>query len=284
MVTPPSGEMEGAVVFVSLPGVPHEMKGLMEKSVIPKLKKKFSLPAIVHKTLLTAGQGESAIADILVKFEKHLPNHIKLAYLPAYGMVRLRLTANGKDKNELEAKVDTHFKKLKKLVKKWLVSDEDILIADALGKILDEKKKFIASAESCTGGYIAHLLTSRSGASRSFKGSVVSYSNQSKENVLGVKHFTIAKHGAVSEETVTEMVQGVLDVMKVDYAVATSGIMGPDGGTKMKPVGTVWIAVANNKTVYAKKFFFRFDRRRNIELTAHTALNMLRLFVLEQEG
>lgn len=276
-------EKEG-VVYISLPGVPHEMTGLVTDEVIPRLLKQFQLPAILHRTALTIGQGESFLADLLTDFEASLPTHIKLAYLPNYRAVKLRLTAKGENRDALEKEVDIYFHRLQKLVKEWLVADEDITIVDVIGKLLDDKKKFLATAESCTGGHIAHLITTRAGASGSFKGGVVTYANDIKENILEVKHATLAKWGAVSEETVTEMVTGVLELMNADYALATSGVMGPEGGTKEKPVGTVWMAVANRKRVVTQKYFAHMDRKRNIEMTALMALNMLRKFILEEEG
>jgi nicotinamide-nucleotide amidase len=169
-------------------------------------------------------------------------------------------------------------------LKEWVVADEDITLQEVVAKLLDKHKLFVGTAESCTGGYLAHLFTARPGSSSSFKGSIVSYANEAKENVLGVQHSTIVTKGAVSEETVSEMLTGIINTMNIDYAIATSGIMGPDGGTKEKPVGTVWIGVANRKHKKISKHFFRFDRRRNIELTANTALNILRRFILEEEG
>lgn len=271
------------VVYVSLPGVPHEMQGLIEKKVISKLEDKFTLPAIIHKTLLTANVGESVIADALSEFEDTLPAHIKLAYLPSYGMVKLRLTGKGEDKIEITGEVEDFFEELKTEVSEWLVADEDITMEEVISKLLTERKKFVGTAESCTGGYIAHLLTKRPGSSGTYKGGIVSYANDVKENALGVQHYTLAKYGAVSEETISEMVTGVIDSLKVDYAVATSGILGPDGGTNEKPVGTVWIAVTNGQKITAKKHFVRFDRTRNIEMTARIALTMLRQFILEEE-
>jgi nicotinamide-nucleotide amidase len=173
---------------------------------------------------------------------------------------------------------------MKTLVKEWIVADEDVTLQEVVAKLLDKYHLFVGTAESCTGGYLAHLFTSRPGSSSSFKGSVVSYANEAKENVLGVQHSTLVTKGAVSEETVMEMLTGIINTLNVDYAIATSGIMGPDGGTNEKPVGTVWIGVANKKKMKTSQHFFRFDRRRNIELTANTALNMLRKFVLEEEG
>ena len=269
------------VIYISLPGVPHEMKGLIELSVIPKLKSSFDLPAIVHKTLITAGKGESEIAELITDFESNLPQYIKLAYLPSYGMVRLRLTGKSNNKETLDTELSALFDNLKQLVKEWMVADEDISIEQAVSKQLKKLGKTLATAESCTGGYISHVITSHSGSSQFFQGTVVSYSNDVKINVLGVQPSTLEKYGAVSEQTVVEMAKGALNVLKTDYVIATSGIMGPDGGSPDKPVGTVWIAVANKKSVKANKFSFRFDRKRNIALTSNAALNMLRKFILE---
>lgn len=273
------------VFYVSLPGVPHEMRGLMTSSVVPKIKEFFSPPVVVHRTLLTAGIGESFLADTIQNFENALPPFIKLAYLPAYGMVRLRLTGRSSNKEEAEKEVDKNFQQLKTLVEDWLVADEDISIQQAVVNLLKLKGKTVATAESCTGGAIAQFITAIAGASAVYNGSVVSYANDVKQNVLGVKADTLKQHGAVSEQTVTQMATAVCSLMKTNYAVATSGIMGPDGGSEEKPVGTVWIAVSHiSGKVKAQKFNFRFDRSRNIELTTHTAFNMLRLFILEHEA
>jgi nicotinamide-nucleotide amidase len=271
------------VIYISLPGVPHEMKGLMEQQVIPRLLQKLELPAVQHRTLLTAGQGESVIADTLNSFEAALPTHIKLAYLPAYGMVRLRLTGHANDASSLNAELDTYFSQLKSLVNEWMVADQDITIAEAVNQLLKTKGKSMGTAESCTGGYIAHLITSIAGSSSIYNGSIVSYANSAKQNLLGVEAATLQQFGAVSEETVKQMVQGAIQALETDYAIATSGIMGPDGGSPEKPVGTVWIAVASKNRTKTIKLHFRFDRQRNIQLTAHTALNLLRLFILEEE-
>jgi PncC family amidohydrolase len=281
---PPSeGFGEARPVFISLPGVPHEMKGLMIDEVIPRLLKEFKLPAIVHRTAFTAGQGESMIAELLKDFEPSLPSHIKLAYLPNYGMVKLRLTSQGNNKEEVEKELAPYFEQLQVLVKDFLVSNEDEGLETVIGKILKAKGKTMATAESCTGGYIAHLITSVPGSSEYYKGTVVSYANEVKENVLGVKHETLETFGAVSEETVKEMLKGVIETLNVDYALATSGIMGPDGGTEEKPVGTVWIAAGNKEKVETLKLNLRFDRQRNIIITAGNALNFLRKFILKNE-
>jgi nicotinamide-nucleotide amidase len=267
-------------IFVSMPGVPHEMKGLMINEVLPRIPKYFKLPVIIHRTAFTMGTGESMIAENIKDFETGLPEHIRLAYLPGYGMVKLRLTAKGDDKEKLEKELDEKFAELKELVSEWLVSDEDENLAMVVQKILKEKNKTIGTAESCTGGYIAHLITSNSGSSVGFKGSIVSYANVVKERVLGVTDKTLRSVGAVSEETVIQMVKGAIEKLQVDFVVATSGIMGPDGGSEEKPVGTVWIAAGNKDKIETAKLAFRFDRARNIEMTAHAALNFLRKFIL----
>ena len=267
-------------IYISVPGVPHEMKGLMTSEVIPRLLNTFVLPAIIHKTAFTAGQGESYIAERLISFEASLPPHIKLAYLPNYGMVKLRLTSKGTDKDSLDAELQPYFDQLQMLVKEWLVTDSDEGLEIVIGRILKSKQKTVGTAESCTGGYIAHLITSIAGSSAYYKGSIISYANDVKENLLNVNHDTLVNHGAVSQETVTEMVKGAIEELHVDYAVAVSGIMGPDGGSEEKPVGTVWIAAGNIEKTETLKLNLRFDRQRNIAITAMNALNFLRRFVL----
>ena len=266
-------------VFVSMPGVPHEMKGMMTNYVIPKLQGHFTFPFIDHRTLLTAGIGESFIAEKIIEWERVLPSNLKLAYLPNYGMVRLRITGSDTDSGRLQAVLDAQFGQLKLLVKEWMITDEDMPIPQVVGKLLKEKNATLSTAESCTGGYIAHLITSVAGSSEYFKGSVISYANEVKEQVLGVSHEALVSKGAVSEETVRQMVQGAMSVLKTDYAVATSGIMGPDGGSEEKPVGTVWIAAASSGQTIAECFHFRYDRSRNIEMAAIYALNMVRKLI-----
>ena len=279
---PASPNGEEKVIFVSMPGVPHEMKGMMEDYVIPQLSKQFKLPSIVHRTLLTAGVGESFLAELIQDFETALPPHIKLAYLPNYGMVRLRLSTSGFNKAAIEKEIETEFEKLQILVAAYLVTNEDEPLEKVVGKMLLAKNKTMCTAESCTGGYIAHLITSIAGSSVFYDGSVVSYSYGAKEDLLGVNHQTLLNKGAVSEEVVTEMAKGALQNIRSNYVIAVSGIMGPGGGMPEKPVGTAWIAVGNAEKIVAKKVFFRFDRARNIQLTASTALNLLRKFILEQ--
>jgi nicotinamide-nucleotide amidase len=273
-------EKEGKI-FVSMPGVPHEMKGMMEDDVIASLKARFTLPHIAYRTLLTAGIGESYLAELIKDFEAALPAHIRMAYLPNYGMVRLRLSTSGIDTAIVEKEVQAQFDTLQSLVKDYLVTNEDEPIEAVIGKLLKAKGKTVSTAESCTGGYIAHLFTAMPGSSAFYDGSVVSYSDKVKEALLFVGHDTLQDHGAVSEEVVKQMILGALQTIKTDYTIAVSGIMGPDGGTTDKPVGTVWIAVGNAQRTITKKLYFRFDRMRNIQLTAVNALNMLRQFIIE---
>ena len=275
-------EKDGKII-VSMPGVPHEMKGMMTDYVIPALQQHFTFPFIDHRTLLTAGIGESFIAEKIQDWETALPANLKLAYLPNYGMVRLRITGSDVNSERLQQQLNEQFATLKAYVKEWLVVDEDLPLAKVVGNLLKEKGATVSTAESCTGGYIAHLITSFAGSSDYFKGSVVSYANEAKENVLHVKHDTLITDGAVSEATVKQMVEGVMAAMDTDYAVASSGIMGPGGGSPDKPVGTVWIAAGDRNNIMAEKFHFRFDRERNIEMAAIYALNMLRKCILGQQ-
>ena len=270
-------------IFVSMPGVPHEMKGMMETDVIPALTKRFQLPHIAHRTLMTFGIGESMIADMIKDFEEALPGNIKLAYLPNYGMVRLRLTSSGENKMEIEKEVDEKFIQLQKLVAAYIVTNEDEKMEAVLGKLLSQKKKTMCTAESCTGGFIAHLITSIPGSSVFYDGSIISYSYKAKEDLLQVNEKTLLEKGAVSEEVVIEMAKGALQNIGSDYAIAVSGIMGPDGGMPDKPVGTVWMATGNRNNIITQKLHFRFERQLNIQLTAVNALNLLRRFILENE-
>jgi nicotinamide-nucleotide amidase len=267
-------------IYVSMPGVPYEMQGIIEESVIPLIKEKFELPAIIHHTILTAGIGESALAEIIQDFEKSLPKEIKLAYLPSYGMVRLRLSTIVSDQEKQGKNIDVYFEQLKILTKDYLVTDVDDALPVVIGKLLKSKNKTVSTAESCTGGYIAHLITTIPGSSKYYDGSIVSYSNNIKETLLGVKENTLNTYGAVSEETAIEMLKGLLSKLNTDYGVAVSGIMGPDGGTVDKPVGTVWMAVGNKENYQTQRISLRFKRERNIEVTAMMALNFLRKFIV----
>lgn len=267
-------EHEGNVI-VSMPGVPFEMMYLMEEEILPRLGKSFKLPYIFHKTILTASIGESFLAAEIAGIEDCLPAHIKLAYLPRLGQVRLRLSGSGTDKLALQQDVEHYARQIADKVKRYVVVEEDIAMEKALLNIMEERKLTLSTAESCTGGYIAHLITQHPGCSAVYTGGAVVYSNQLKESVLGVAHETLEKFGAVSEETVKEMAHGAMVRFKTDYAVAVTGIAGPDGGTPGKPVGTVWIAVASPKGVTAKPFTFGNKRAQNIERSAIAALSMI---------
>lgn len=267
--------------IIAMPGVPHEMKWIMLNHVLPNIPEWFNTGYIVHKTLLTAGIGESFLAEKIKDIEESLPEYIKLAYLPNYGMVRLRLSAWGSDKIALEKDLDNYFNQLKTKASLYLVTDQDETMEQVIGRLLTSRNQTLATAESCTGGYIAHLLSKHAGSSVFFKGSIVAYANIIKEELLDVPHETLITVGAVSKETVTQMVQEVRVKMKTDYAIAVSGIMGPGGATAEKPVGMVWIAVASKENTIVKEFHFRFDRERNIGLTAINALNLLRQMIVD---
>jgi len=274
-------EKEGKI-YISLPGVPHEMKWIMQNHVIPLIPTKFSTGFIEHKTLLTFGIGESFLAEKIASTEAELPAHIKLAYLPNSGMVRLRLSAFGFNQEELLASLSTHFEALKLAVGEYLVKDQDIPMETIVANLLKEQKATLSTAESCTGGYIAHLLTTSPGASKYFTGSVVCYDNRIKTSLLQVPERVLLTEGAVSETTVKQMATAILNLMNTDYSIAVSGIMGPDGGTPEKAVGLVWIAVASKTAIHAKAFNLRYDRSRNIIMTATNALNMLRMLIVDK--
>ncbi|MEO6820585.1 MAG: CinA family nicotinamide mononucleotide deamidase-related protein [Ginsengibacter sp.] len=268
-------------IIISMPGVPYEMQGMMDQ-VLPYLEKEFRTPFIFHKTVLTTGIGESAIAELLVTFERRLPAGIRLAYLPNHGMVRLRLSASGFDKIQTKRMIEDQFEQMKKQVKDYIVTDEDETIEVVLGNLLLKNNKTIATAESCTGGAIAALLTSVPGSSRYFEGSVVSYSYKVKESLLGVLPETLLSFGAVSEQTALEMLDGVLNKINSDFAIAVSGILGPDGGTPDKPVGTVWVAVGSKGRQKTQLFHLRFNRKKNTEVITNAAINLMRVFMLEE--
>ncbi len=267
-------------LLVCMPGVPFEMKQMMEEDVIPLLKKKFELAAIIHRTLLCIGIGESFLADFISDFENKLPAHIKLAYLPSFGMIRLRLTGMGTEEKVLEKEINNLFSALKEKVAPYLVTAKDESMAEVMAALLLKNNFTISTAESCTGGYLAHLLTEKAGASAYFEGSVVTYSYDAKEKILNVPHGMLIKEGAVSEPVVIEMAQRVREKFNTDYSIAVSGIMGPGGATPDKPIGTVWVAVAQKNRVDTKCFHFNLNRANNIHSTAIQALNLLRQFIL----
>ncbi|MBU1011622.1 MAG: competence/damage-inducible protein A [Bacteroidetes bacterium] len=265
------------LIIVSISGVPFEMKTLVSDEIIPRLLKKFNPGIILNKTVLTVGIGESALAEIIQNWEKSLPPHFKLAYLPQPGIVRLRLTTRGTDRSKLQIELDEQTRALQKLISELIFGYDDDTIEQIVVESLLQKQKTISIAESCTGGYVSHLITSISGSSGCFMGSVVAYDNRIKEKMLGVSAETLTKYGAVSEEVVIEMASGIQSSLNTDYAISVSGIAGPDGGTEDKPVGTTWIAITTpDKKVIAKKYLFGEHRGRNIRKAAITALNMIR--------
>lgn len=263
-------------VIVSMPGVPFEMKPMLENEVIPRVKTKFKTSVILHKTIMTQGVGESFLASKIEDWENSLPQNIKLAYLPQPGIVRLRLSATGEDQAKCEKTIADLVEKLKILIGDVIFGYDNILLEEAVGESLKLHQKTVATAESCTGGYIAHLLTSIVGSSAYYKGSVVAYANEIKATVLDVSQQALESEGAVSETVVKQMAMGALQKFGTDFAVATSGIAGPDGGTDEKPVGTTWIAIAGPNGVLAERHHFGEHRGRNIRRTALTALFMLK--------
>lgn len=276
-------------VFVSLPGVPFEMEYLMTAEVLPRLSERFPGRPIAHRTLRTAGEGESNIAKRIEVFEDSLPENVKLAYLPSLGQVRLRLTGRWETdpvppdaEVRLGALLDAKAAELLAIIPDLVYGYDEETLEQVLGRLLRERGLQFATAESCTGGYVAHLITSVPGASDYFPGSIVSYANSIKEKQLGVRPETLARFGAVSDETVREMAAGALTALGADVALAISGIAGPDGGTPDKPVGTVWMAVGDRNRIVSEKHVFGRDRTKNIQLAGVYALNLVRKFLLGQ--
>ena len=263
-------------VFVSMPGVPYEMKRMMTDTVLPQLRAYFKTPEIIHKVIQTTGIPESILADKLEAWETSLPEHIKLAYLPHLGGVRLRLTGQGKEAAQLEEDLTKEVGKLSKLIPNYIFAYGEVPLEEAIGRMLKERNLTIATAESCTGGFLAHKITSIGGSSAYYQGSVIAYHNEVKVRELHVKPETLQQHGAVSEATVKEMAENVRLKFNTDIGVATSGIAGPDGGTPAKPVGTIWIAYADKEKTVAKLINFNKNRLLNIEYTALAVLNLIR--------
>lgn len=274
-------EREGKVL-VSLPGVPHEMEWLMANRVIPKLQETFKMETIINKNILTQGIGESFLSDLIEPWELALPECIRLAYLPVAGMTKLRLTCRITPDNPETPDIPELLQGLYKIAGQYIVGEDCETLAELVHKTLSERSLTLATAESCTGGTIASQLTAQAGASAYFKGGVVAYSNEVKECALGVQHSTLEAHGAVSEETAREMAEGVRKRLGADLAIATTGIAGPDGGTKEKPVGTVWIAVADATHTEAQLLSFPGRRRQqNIDRTVNQAFSMLMKLVVK---
>ena len=266
-------------VFISLPAVPFEMKAIMSNSIMDMLKKRFQTPFVVHKTVLTYGLPEAGLAEILSDWENNLDKKIKLAYLPSPERIRLRLSIICKNKEKAEKIIEYEILKLQKIIGKAIFGYGDYFLQDITGQLLKSKNKTVSVAESCTGGKIAHLITSVEGSSEYFKGGIIAYSNEIKINQLNVPEEVIEQYGAVSKEVVEFMAKGQREKFNTDYAVAVSGIAGPGGGTFEKPVGTTWIAVASNNKIIAKKYTFGKMRDINIRIAASKALDMLRKFI-----
>ena len=263
-------------VLVSMPGVPQEMTTVMAESVLPKLHERFQTDVIMHQTFLVQHYPESVLAEKLEAWEVALPDCIKLAYLPKLGIIRMRLTGRGHDRKEVETLLNREKAKLETILGEDIFSEEDIPLEVIIGELLKKRKLTVSTAESCTGGSIAERLTSIAGSSEYFKGSIVAYSNEVKKDLLYVSSETLEKYGAVSEETVIEMVKGAMKALKTDCAVATSGIAGPGGGTPEKPVGTVWIAAGYKNEIRTYKQETNRGRAMNIERAGNNALLMLR--------
>lgn len=273
-------EKDGTLIF-SMPGVPYEMEGLLDEKVIPLLIEKFKLPSVLHKTILTQGVPESTLMMKIQEWEDGLDKRVKLAYLPSPGMVRLRLTAT-EHFPEAEDYINERTEALKPLIGRRIYGyDTDTMEGVIMQKLLD-RKATISFAESCTGGFLAHKLTSLSGSSSVYNGSVVAYGYEAKTNLLSVSEELLNKEGAVSESVVIQMAEGVKKLLKADYSIATSGIAGPNGGTPEKPVGTVWVAVSGPTGTRAKKFHFMGNRLRNIQMTFLSGFDMMRLMMDEE--
>ena len=265
-------------IVVSLPGVPYEMKGLMNDYVFPRIQEYFALPEIVHRTLMTIGRGESQIAnkihDLVIEME---PRGVKVAYLPSAGMVRVRLSSIGEGSGSL---VENYFIQMKKLLADIAFGEDDQSMEQVVSELLLSRRETVACAESCTGGYLGHLLTKNPGASAIFIGGIISYANQVKQQQLEVKESDLITYGAVSGPVVEQMAREVRERLGSDYGIATSGVAGPDGGSDDKPVGAVWIAVAGKNGVVSKRMNFGRSRLKNIELSAISGLNLLRKSIL----
>ena len=269
-------------VFISLPGVPFEMKYLVEHEIIPKVVAEYDRPYIIHRTILTYGQGESLVAERIEEWENNLPEFIKLAYLPALGRVRLRLSARGTDKKILEEALEENIKSLDAIIHDIIVGfDEDETIEVVIGKMLKKQNKTLSTAESCTGGMIAQVLTSVSGASQYFKGAVVSYATEAKMNVLGVSESLINDYSVVSKEVVSSMALNIKEMMKTDYAIATTGNAGPSKGDSDAEIGTVFIAIATPTDIIVEEFNFGQPREKVIDRAVFKSLELLQKEILK---
>jgi nicotinamide-nucleotide amidase len=270
-----------SVIFASFPGVPFEMKTIFKEEFLPKISKIKTLPSIVHRTIQTCSLGESFLAKRIEHIENSLPNYIRLAYLPNIGTVRLRFSAFGNNADALHLEIDEIVSKLKEVIGEHIYAEGEQSLSETLGKILLEKGETIATAESCTGGFLSHLITSVAGSSAYYKGSIIAYDNSIKKSELNIADEILSKHGAVSEACVLEMASQIRMKFNTDYAIATSGIAGPGGGTTDKPVGTVWIGIASKNETKAYMFNMGDNRERTILRTALMGMDLLRKLILK---
>jgi len=273
---------KNGTIFISMPGVPYEMKYIMTEHVIPELKIRFTSQHIIHRNIMTYGTFEAKLAETLSDFEAGLPEYIKLAYLPSAGVIKLRLTGSGNNRDDLSKAIEYQVNKLYHIIPQLIYGEDEESLEMAVGRLLLQKGQTICTAESCTGGSISHLITSVPGSSGYFKGTVVAYANSVKINLLGVPEEVIANYGSVSKETVERMAEGGRRLFDTDFAVATSGIAGPDGGTPEKPVGTIWISVSSPNKNVVEKFTYGNDRVINIRRFSYAALNLLRKQIIAQ--
>jgi nicotinamide-nucleotide amidase len=267
---------KNGTIFISMPGVPYEMKYIMTEHVIPELKSRFTSQHIIHRNIMTYGTFEAKLAETLADFEAGLPEYIKLAYLPSAGVIKLRLTGSGNNRDDLSKAVEKQVSNLYKTIPHLIYGENEESLEMVVGRLLVQKGQTLCTAESCTGGEIAHLITSVPGSSRYFKGSVIAYANSAKTRLLRVPGEIIDKYGAVSKETVELMAAGARDLFDTDFAVATSGIAGPEGGSTEKPVGTIWICVSSGCKNIVEKYTYGNDRVINIRRFSFAALNLLR--------
>lgn len=271
-----------AAMFIFMPGVPFEMKHMMTHHVIPMLKKRFNSQSIIHKNIMTYGVPEARLAELLSDFEAALPEDVSLAYLPSSGVIKLRLTGRGEDRGMLEKIIGEQAGKLYQTIPDLIYGEDEKPLERVVGELLNAGKQTMSTAESCTGGKIAQMITSVAGSSAYFMGSVVAYDNSVKRNLLGVPDELPDKYGAVSKQVVAAMAEGVRRITGTDFSVATSGIAGPDGGTVSKPVGTVWIAVSSDKGTVSEKYVYSSERHQNILRFSNAALNLLRLQIISK--
>jgi len=273
-----------SVIFASFPGVPFEMKTIFKEEFLPKISKIKTLPSIVHRTIQTCSLGESFLAKRIEHIENSLPNYIRLAYLPNIGTVRLRFSAFGNNADALHLEIDEIVSKLKEVIGEHIYAEGEQSLSETLGKILLEKGETIATAESCTGGFLSHLITSVAGSSAYYKGSIIAYDNSIKKSELNIADEILSKHGAVSEACVLEMASQIRMKFNTDYAIATSGIAGPGGGTIDKPVGSVWIGIASKNETKAYMFNMGDNRERTILRTALMGMDLLRKLILKNRA